>query len=68
MDKACEYHFIVMQGRSVYRGSDNTRMFKSIMKYFNLPLKIGTDSYGNNYYEKLTKEGKFIYKNIFIKL
>ena len=29
-----------------------------ILRAFNLPIKIGSDSFGNKYYEKLNKDGK----------
>ena len=29
----------------------------SILKALNLPIKVGMDSFGNKYYEKLYKDG-----------
>lgn len=34
------------------------RPFRSLFRFFNLPTKMGTDSNGNKYYEKINKEGE----------
>ncbi len=33
-------------------------MFKKILKFLNLPIKSGSDHFGNKYYEKTFKDGK----------
>lgn len=34
-------------------------MLKTFLKALKLPIKIGSDEFGNKYYEKINKEGKF---------